>query len=58
VPSCSMDEVLVQHETGSYGLGHLSYGLAEPVTIDSDGMVVAPTRPGLGIDLDWDLLRS
>jgi L-alanine-DL-glutamate epimerase-like enolase superfamily enzyme len=58
VPHCSMYEVLVPHAPGSYDLDHLSYGLAEPITIDLDGNVAAPNRPGLGIDIDWDLLRS
>ncbi|HWM22139.1 MAG TPA: enolase C-terminal domain-like protein [Ilumatobacteraceae bacterium] len=58
VAGCSMYEVLVVHEAGSYDLDHLSYGLAEPIHIDSSGHVHAPERPGLGIDLDWDLIRS
>jgi L-alanine-DL-glutamate epimerase-like enolase superfamily enzyme len=32
--------------------------LAEPISIDRDGLARAPERPGLGIDLDWDLIRS
>ena len=58
VPHCSMYEVLVPHAPGSYDLDHLSYGLAEPITIDGNGNVHAPERPGLGIDPDWDLLGS
>jgi L-alanine-DL-glutamate epimerase-like enolase superfamily enzyme len=58
VLSCSMYEVLVPHAPGSYDLEHLSYGLAEPIAIDADGIVHAPERPGLGIDVDWELLRS
>jgi L-alanine-DL-glutamate epimerase-like enolase superfamily enzyme len=58
VPGCSMYEVLVVHEPGSYDLRHLSYGLAEPIAIDSDGLVHAPEGPGLGIGIDWDLIRS
>ena len=56
VPHCSMYEVLVPHAPGSYDVDHLSYGLAEPITIDTAGFVHAPERPGLGIDPDWDLL--
>ncbi len=56
VPHCSMYEVLVPHAPGSYDLDHLSYGLAEPITIDIAGFVRAPERPGLGIEPDWDLL--
>jgi L-alanine-DL-glutamate epimerase-like enolase superfamily enzyme len=51
-------EVLVVHEPGRYDLRHLSYGLAEPITIDSDGFVHAPDGPGLGIGIDCDLIRS
>jgi L-alanine-DL-glutamate epimerase-like enolase superfamily enzyme len=58
MPGCSMYEVLAIHEPGSYDLGHLSYGLAEPISIDRDGFVHAPQRPGLGIEIDWDLIRS
>ncbi len=58
IPHCSMYEVLVPHAPGSYDLDHLSYGLAEPITIDEAGFVHAPTAPGLGIEPDWDLLRS
>ena len=58
VPHCSMYEVLVPHAPGSYDLDHLSYGLAEPINIDGDGLVHAPTGPGLGIEPDWDLLGS
>jgi L-alanine-DL-glutamate epimerase-like enolase superfamily enzyme len=58
MPACSMYEVLAIHEPGSYDLGHLSYGLAEPISIDAAGFVHAPERPGLGIGIDWDLIRS
>jgi L-alanine-DL-glutamate epimerase-like enolase superfamily enzyme len=58
LPGCSMYEVLAIHSPGRYDLGHLSYGLAEPIAIDADGFVHAPERPGLGIDIDWDLIRS
>ena len=58
VPHCSMYEVLVPHAPGSYDLDHLSYGLAEPIAIDSNGNVHAPERPGLGIEPDWDLLKG
>jgi L-alanine-DL-glutamate epimerase-like enolase superfamily enzyme len=58
VPGCSMYEVLVVHEPGSYDLRHLSYGLAEPLSIDRNGLVRPPGGPGLGIEIDWDLVRS
>jgi L-alanine-DL-glutamate epimerase-like enolase superfamily enzyme len=55
---CSMYEVLVPHAPGSYDLDHLSYGLVEPIAIDEDGFVLAPETAGLGIDVDWELIRS
>jgi L-alanine-DL-glutamate epimerase-like enolase superfamily enzyme len=58
VPHCSTYEVLVPHAAGSYDLDYVTHGLAEPIEITASGDVVAPTRPGLGIDLDWPLLRS
>lgn len=58
VPHCSMYEVLVPHAPDVFDLNHLSYGLAEPIAIGPDGYLEAPDRPGLGIDLDWALLRS
>lgn len=58
LPNCEWFEVLTPHAAGSYDLGHLSYGLAEPISIDSDGYATVPDRPGLGIEIDWDLLRS
>jgi L-alanine-DL-glutamate epimerase-like enolase superfamily enzyme len=58
MPSCSMYEALVIHEPDSYDLKHLSYGLAEPIDIDRDGFINAPQRPGLGIDIDWELIKS
>jgi len=30
----------------------------EEARADRDGFVRAPERPGLGIDIDWDLIRS
>lgn len=32
--------------------------LSSPITIDADGYVCAPESPGLGIDLDWDVIRA
>ena len=33
------------------------YGLVEDIQFDS-GVVYAPTRPGLGYDIDWGMLRN
>ena len=42
----------------AYDLDHLIYGLTEPIAIDGEGFASLPDRPGLGIDVDWALLRS
>jgi L-alanine-DL-glutamate epimerase-like enolase superfamily enzyme len=33
------------------------YGLAEEITIDRDGLVHAPSKPGLGAQIDFDLIE-
>ena len=34
------------------------YGLVNDIEWDSDGNVYAPTGPGLGYQIDWDLLKA
>ncbi len=58
IPNCSMYEVLTINPTGRYDIDHLSYGLTEPIEFDAARNVLAPTRPGLGYDIDWDLIHS
>lgn len=58
IPNCSWYEVLVPHPPGSYESDHLSWGLTEKITVDHEGQVHPPTGPGLGIDIDWDLIRA
>jgi hypothetical protein len=33
------------------------YGLATDITVDRDGLVHAPTGPGLGADIDFALIE-
>ena len=33
------------------------YGLAEEITVDRDGLVHAPTEPGLGANIDFELIE-
>jgi L-alanine-DL-glutamate epimerase-like enolase superfamily enzyme len=33
------------------------YGLAEEIIVDRDGLVRAPTEPGLGAHIDFDLIE-
>ncbi|BCF83308.1 mandelate racemase [Rhodococcus qingshengii] len=58
IPNCEWYEVLVPHPLGNYDSDHLSWGLVENITIDRHGNASVPDRPGLGIDVDWDLLRA
>ena len=58
MPNCDWFEVLAFNPAGHYGLEHLSYGLARPIEIDDAGFVHAPTEPGLGFGVDWELIDS
>jgi hypothetical protein len=33
------------------------YGLAQDITVDRDGLVHAPTDPGLGAQIDFQLIE-
>jgi L-alanine-DL-glutamate epimerase-like enolase superfamily enzyme len=57
-PNCEWFEVLSFNRAGEHDLEHLNYGLAEPIEIDSDGLAHVPTGPGLGVEVDWELIRS
>ena len=37
--------------------GALQYGLEEDIEVDERGLVHAPTEPGLGYRIDWELLK-
>jgi L-alanine-DL-glutamate epimerase-like enolase superfamily enzyme len=58
IDNCEWFEVLAFNRSGDHSLEHLSYGLAEPLAIDADGYLRAPTAPGLGVEIDWDLINS
>lgn len=57
IPNCDWFEVLVPHPPGVYDVESLSWGLVEPIEVDEHGMVHCPEGPGLGIDVDWEMLR-
>ena len=33
------------------------YGLAQDITVDAQGLVHAPTAPGLGAKIDFELIK-
>jgi len=37
--------------------GANKYGLVEDIEVDKKGLVYAPEKPGLGYEIDWDLVR-
>ena len=49
VPNCEFYEVFPC-------TGANKFGLIEDIEVDDRGLVYAPTEPGLGYDIDWDLL--
>jgi L-alanine-DL-glutamate epimerase-like enolase superfamily enzyme len=51
IRNCEYFEVLLPD-------GAQKYGLARDIAVDRDGLVHAPTAPGLGADIDFDLIRS
>jgi len=57
IPNAGWFEVLTVQPTGTYGLDNFSYGLAEPLRIEG-GLLYAPTGPGLGAQIDWELIRG
>jgi L-alanine-DL-glutamate epimerase-like enolase superfamily enzyme len=50
LPNCDWFEVLLPHDLECYGL-------TENIVVDGEGLVHAPQRPGLGFDIDWDLVK-
>jgi L-alanine-DL-glutamate epimerase-like enolase superfamily enzyme len=58
MPNCDWFEVIAFNQAGNHSLEHLSYGLADPIAVDSEGFVHAPREPGLGHAIDWELIGS
>jgi len=58
IRNCEYFEVIVIHPPGQYDTAHFSYGLTEPIRIDASGNAHAPDRPGLGYDIDWELISA
>ena len=36
----------------------IGFGLKQPISLDADGYVHPPEKPGLGVELDWDVLDN
>jgi L-alanine-DL-glutamate epimerase-like enolase superfamily enzyme len=58
VHNCEWLEILTFNEAGSPSLEGWNYGLATPISVDSSGYIHAPAGPGLGVEIDWDLINS
>jgi L-alanine-DL-glutamate epimerase-like enolase superfamily enzyme len=50
IKNCEFFEVLLPS-------GAQKYGLAEDIEVDKDGLVHAFEKPGLGAEIDFDLIR-
>jgi L-alanine-DL-glutamate epimerase-like enolase superfamily enzyme len=50
VPNCEFYEVFPC-------TGANKYGLVKDIEVDEKGLVYAPTEPGLGYDIDWELVK-
>jgi L-alanine-DL-glutamate epimerase-like enolase superfamily enzyme len=58
INNCSWFEILVPGVPGTHTFDHLNMCLADPLVIEKDGNVVVPESPGLGVEIDWDRLKS
>lgn len=57
IPNCNWFEVLAIQSTGDYEIKHLHWGLTEPLDV-KNGVARAPDKPGLGYDIDWELINA
>jgi L-alanine-DL-glutamate epimerase-like enolase superfamily enzyme len=51
IDNCDYFEVLLPHDPGAYGL-------MGDIVVDEEGFVHAPEAPGLGYEIDWDLVKD
>lgn len=56
--NCSFFEAMNFNAPGDTGREAANFGLTDPITIGADGLIQAPTLPGLGSDVDWDLIKT
>jgi L-alanine-DL-glutamate epimerase-like enolase superfamily enzyme len=50
-------ELLTINPAGVYDFDHVNYGVTNPLVIEN-GALHAPTGPGLGAEVDWELIDS
>ncbi|GIX45997.1 MAG: mandelate racemase [Candidatus Tectimicrobiota bacterium] len=50
IPNCDYYEVFPAH-------GANKFGLVEDIEVDAQGLVYAPQKPGLGYEIDWELVK-
>jgi L-alanine-DL-glutamate epimerase-like enolase superfamily enzyme len=50
IENCDYYEVLLPEKDNQYGL-------VADIEVDNEGFVHAPEKPGLGYDIDWDLVK-
>jgi L-alanine-DL-glutamate epimerase-like enolase superfamily enzyme len=58
IPNCTFFEAMLFQPTSVRTLDEMNWGLVHPLEVDDHGRVHAPTRPGLGSDVDWERVRS
>jgi L-alanine-DL-glutamate epimerase-like enolase superfamily enzyme len=58
VNNCHWFEILIVDPPGKHTFDHLNMCLADPFVIERDGHVVVPEAAGLGVEIDWDRLKS
>ena len=58
VHNCEWLEILTFNAAGEHSLANWNYGLATPLAVDTGGYVHAPAGPGLGAEIDWELINS
>lgn len=51
VPNCDFFEVLLPHRDNKFAL-------LEEIEVDGKGLVHAPEKPGLGAEIDFDLIKK
>ena len=51
INNCDYFEVLIPHSEQKYGLVH-------DIEVDSQGLAHAPEGPGLGYEIDWELVKK